>query len=98
MESYIPQICSTKQCITYCMDQDISIRMPFKAKMIINFDTTNPKIASFLQLMHIITKTNSYHRENRLKYYFIKFRRPSISNPKEIRKVWSSGLDCEVDT
>jgi len=86
MVTYIPESGGAKQGVTDSMNQDVSIAVSRKPKRIVNTNAAKPQLATFGKSMYIISEAYSHD------YQLNRFLKPSISNDRVKRNVWSRGL------
>lgn len=92
MIAYVTQGCRPKQCIADGMDEHIGIGMAQQPQLKINLHASYYQVTALNEPVNIVTVSYPDHT-HRPKMAF----RPSISNDKVKRSVWSRGLLWAVD-
>jgi hypothetical protein len=59
MKSNIAQVGRSKQGVANGMDKHVGIGMPVQSHFVINFYSPKPQFSTFLQAMHVVSKTDS---------------------------------------
>lgn len=90
----VAHVGSTKQGVADGMYEYVSVAMTEQSQLIIELYAAKPKLATFHQLVDVISESCSYLHDFylRLKRSFM----PSISKDSVKRNVWSSGFDFAV--